>query len=532
MASTPQASKPAAALTPSSTPATEVAPAHPESTTPRSISATISSITSTAAKASAEVSAARQAAAETESDSSSSSSSSSAAAAPSFAGAASASPASALVATDPVSTQIRQRIADMRNSNKVQWSVVIMAAMLAAFGPVCTDIYLPATPAITAELNASAAQVQLSLTTCFLGLALGQLFIGPISDAYGRKKPLFISLAVFALASIACAFATNVHQLIVMRFLQGFSGAGGVVLARTLACDIYSGQRLTQFTALLMTINSLAPILGPIVGSAIVAFFDWPMLFVFLCLWGVFLILTSSKFFPETLPPDARSSTLGSTMGNMFHELKNKRFLLLSLGLGVTMGGFAGYLASSPFIFQVIFGLSPVGYAMIFGFNAIMLSVVANLTGRLAKRGAERKIVVWSLLIQIAMGFALVAVIVLGIEQVVLVAVILCVYVAIGGATQTAGFAIAIESRCGGAGAATGIFGVMGFFFGAISSPLVGLMGERSMVPLSVALIVSAALSLTLLLWGLHSKLHQNSPAAQAAASPQAALEIAAKQRH
>ena len=529
MASTPQASKPAAALTPSSTPATEVAPAHPESTTPRSISATISSITSTAAKASAEVSAARQAAAETESDSSSSSSSSSA---PSSAGAASASPASALVATDPVSTQIRQRIADMRNSNKVQWSVVIMAAMLAAFGPVCTDIYLPATPAITAELNASAAQVQLSLTTCFLGLALGQLFIGPISDAYGRKKPLFISLAVFALASIACAFATNVHQLIVMRFLQGFSGAGGVVLARTLACDIYSGQRLTQFTALLMTINSLAPILGPIVGSAIVAFFDWPMLFVFLCLWGVFLILTSSKFFPETLPPDARSSTLGSTMGNMFHELKNKRFLLLSLGLGVTMGGFAGYLASSPFIFQVIFGLSPVGYAMIFGFNAIMLSVVANLTGRLAKRVAERKIVVWSLLIQIAMGFALVAVIVLGIEQVVLVAVILCVYVAIGGATQTAGFAIAIESRCGGAGAATGIFGVMGFFFGAISSPLVGLMGERSMVPLSVALIVSAALSLTLLLWGLHSKLHPNSPAAQAAASPQAALEIAAKQRH
>ena len=530
MASTPQASKPAAALTPSSTPATEVAPAHPESTTPRSISATISSITSTAAKASAEVSAARQAAAETESDSSSSSSSSSSA--PSSAGAASASPASALVATDPVSTQIRQRIADMRNSNKVQWSVVIMAAMLAAFGPVCTDIYLPATPAITAELNASAAQVQLSLTTCFLGLALGQLFIGPISDAYGRKKPLFISLAVFALASIACAFATNVHQLIVMRFLQGFSGAGGVVLARTLACDIYSGQRLTQFTALLMTINSLAPILGPIVGSAIVAFFDWPMLFVFLCLWGVFLILTSSKFFPETLPPDARSSTLGSTMGNMFHELKNKRFLLLSLGLGVTMGGFAGYLASSPFIFQVIFGLSPVGYAMIFGFNAIMLSVVANLTGRLAKRVAERKIVVWSLLIQIAMGFALVAVIVLGIEQVVLVAVILCVYVAIGGATQTAGFAIAIESRCGGAGAATGIFGVMGFFFGAISSPLVGLMGERSMVPLSVALIVSAALSLTLLLWGLHSKLHPNSPAAQAAASPQAALEIAAKQRH
>ena len=529
MASTPQASKPAAALTPSSTPATEVAPAHPESTTPRSISATISSITSTAAKASAEVSAARQAAAETESDSSSSSSSSSA---PSSAGAASASPASAPVATDPVSTQIRQRIADMRNSNKVQWSVVIMAAMLAAFGPVCTDIYLPATPAITAELNASAAQVQLSLTTCFLGLALGQLFIGPISDAYGRKKPLFISLAVFALASIACAFATNVHQLIVMRFLQGFSGAGGVVLARTLACDIYSGQRLTQFTALLMTINSLAPILGPIVGSAIVAFFDWPMLFVFLCLWGVFLILTSSKFFPETLPPDARSSTLGSTMGNMFHELKNKRFLLLSLGLGVTMGGFAGYLASSPFIFQVIFGLSPVGYAMIFGFNAIMLSVVANLTGRLAKRVAERKIVVWSLLIQIAMGFALVAVIVLGIEQVVLVAVILCVYVAIGGATQTAGFAIAIESRCGGAGAATGIFGVMGFFFGAISSPLVGLMGERSMVPLSVALIVSAALSLTLLLWGLHSKLHPNSPAAQAAASPQAALEIAAKQRH
>ena len=187
----------------------------------------------------------------------------------------------------------------VNKTDKVAWMTIIMLGMLAAFGPVCTDIYLPAIPVITEELHSDPAAIQLSLTTSLLGLALGQLFIGPLSDAMGRKKPLYISLIVFAISSLGCAFASTVPQLVIARLFQGLAGAGGIVLSRTIACDMYSGPSLTKFMALLMTVNGLAPILGPIIGSSIVTFFDWPMLFVFLAVWGVLLFSGAGDFAPR-----------------------------------------------------------------------------------------------------------------------------------------------------------------------------------------------------------------------------------------
>lgn len=364
-----------------------------------------------------------------------------AAAAPASAPAQSPSTTPELSAKAARSQQVRDHVERIRNSERTVWSVVIIVAMLAAFGPVCTDIYLPAVPAITREFHADAATIQLSLTTCFLGLALGQLLIGPLADAYGRKRPLYICLLVFAISSVCCAMTTDVVTLIAARFIQGLSGAGGVVLARTVACDIYTGKRLTQFTALLMTINSLVPILGPILGSGIVMVFDWPALFWFLALWGVLLIFLAFKMFPETLPEDERSSTMGATIGNMLSELTNLRFLFMSLALGTMMGGFVGYLASSPFIFQSIFGLNSMEYACIFGFNAIMLAVVANIAGRIAKIVAEHKIVIVATSAQIFFSVLMALLLVFDIANVYTVGVTLCCYLAIGSAAQTAALA-------------------------------------------------------------------------------------------
>ena len=180
--------------------------------------------------------------------------------------------------------------APISNVDKLSWSIIIVLGMLSAFGPICTDLYLPAIPTITQELMTDPSTMQLTLTASFFGLAIGQLIIGPLSDAYGRKRPLYICLVMFVLSSLWCAYAPSINQLIVARFFQGISGASGIVLSRTIACDMYTGPRLTKFMSLLMTVNGVAPILGPIMGSAIVSVWAWPVLFVFLALWGAVLL--------------------------------------------------------------------------------------------------------------------------------------------------------------------------------------------------------------------------------------------------
>lgn len=433
-----------------------------------------------------------------------------------------------------VESESKQRVLAQDDSvgpgEQIALVTVVILSMLTAFGPICTDIYLPAVPIITHELNADASVIQLSLTACFLGLALGQLLAGPVSDAFGRKRPLYFSLLVFIVSSLGCALAQNVTQLIVARLFQGLAGAGGIVLSRSIACDMYSGARLTQFMALLMTINSLAPILGPIAGSAIVAVADWPMLFLALVGWGVVLLLACWVKLPESLPADRRIPKLSGALKDMGSQLLNRRFLCLALSMSFIMGSFFGYLSSSPFIFQSIFGLSPVGYSIVFGINALLISLSSVLAGRLARVLSERTIVVLSLMVQFAASVALALVLLFSLENIYIVAIILALFVAMVGSSQTAGFGLVMSARSGGAGSASGIFGVLTFLFGALTSPLVGLMGEHSMLPQLLVMLFCTIGAYVLLQVGLHlppnSSGQEHNSAAAAAAAPDAADSV------
>lgn len=388
-----------------------------------------------------------------------------------------------------------QKATATQEMRQVLWLAVIILSMLTAFGPICTDIYLPAIPAITQELKTDPATIQLSLTTCFLGLALGQLFVGPISDAFGRKVPLYFCLILFVISSIACAYAPSAGALIVARLFQGLAGAGGIVLSRAMACDMYHGSELTKFMSLLMTINSLAPILGPIIGSAIVTYLDWPALFLFLAIWGMALLSLSYRGINETLPAEKRNPKLMDTVKDMLGQLLNKRFLSMCLSLSFIMGGFFGYLAASPFVFQSIYGFSALGYSIIFAVNALMITIAAQLAGRLSHRLGDSNIVVGSLVVQlVASGFLLFLAFIVP-ENPIFVGLALCAYVAMLGSSQCAGFGLVMEARSGGAGTASGIFGVLTFLFGALCSPLVGLMGEMSMLPLALCMLVCTILS-------------------------------------
>ena len=265
--------------------------------------------------------------------------------------------------------------------------LALLLGLMAAFGPLCTDTYLPSLPAMAADLSISTATTQLTITACLLGMALGQLFVGPLSDSTGRRKPLFVALVFFTLASACCAAAKTGNSFIALRFAQGLSGAGGVVLSRAIACDLFRGAELTSFMAVLIAIQSVAPIVAPLLGGGLAVLGGWHAVFIFLTGFGLLLVCLCAWRLPETLLPEARrpGGVLASLRctGKLFSE---KAFMCFAGVQGFTMAGFFGYVAASPFILQDMYGFSPTAYGMIFGANALSLSFMAVITGRLARR--------------------------------------------------------------------------------------------------------------------------------------------------
>ena len=371
---------------------------------------------------------------------------------------------------------------------------------LAAMGPLCTDLYLPALPAMAKELGGSTSQMQLSITACLLGLSLGQIVLGPLSDARGRKLPLLASLVVFIVASFLCARASSTAELVALRFIQGLAGSGGVVLSRAIACDLFRGTELTKFFSLLMLINSVAPIFGPVVGGQILSFFNWPAIFIFLALCGVAQF--SLVFFGcrETLPAEKRvQGGMGQSVRAMFRLFGNRTFLAYMLIQGFVMAGFFGYISASPFVLQNLYGLSAQQYAVCFGVNGFGIMVFAQVTGRLCMEYGDRKVLGIGVLLSLLAALCVAAVSFLHLPVTFMIAA-LFLFVSSIGITTTTSFSLAIASQDGGAGSASGLLGVTSFVFGAASSPLVGLGGASSAVPMA---LVAVATSLCVLFFFL-----------------------------
>ena len=363
---------------------------------------------------------------------------------------------------------------------------------LAAMGPLCTDLYLPALPAMAEELGGSTSQMQLSITACLLGLSLGQIVLGPLSDARGRKLPLLASLIVFIAASFLCARASGTTELVALRFIQGLAGSGGVVLSRAIACDLFRGTELTKFFSLLMLINSAAPIFGPVVGGQILSFFNWPAIFVFLALCGVAQF--SLVFFGcrETLPAQKRvQGGMGQSVRAMFRLFGNRTFLAYMLIQGFVMAGFFGYISASPFVLQNLYGLSAQQYAVCFGVNGFGIMVFAQVTGRLCMEYGDRKLLGAGAVLSLLSALAVAAVSFLHLPVAFMIAALFFFVSSIGITTATS-FSLAIASQDGGAGSASGLLGVTSFVFGAAASPLVGLCGASSAVPMALVAVATS----------------------------------------
>lgn len=380
-------------------------------------------------------------------------------------------------------------------STRIKLIHVLILGGLNAFGPLSTDMYLPSLPAISRDLGATMAQTQITLSACILGLALGQVIAGPISDAIGRRRPLLIGIAAYVIASLLCVFAPSVAVLTVLRFIQGFAGAAGLAIALATASDLYSGVALARCFALLMLVQGISPIVAPVVGSQLLVITSWHGVFVTLALIGVFMLLASAFGLGETLPVTRRQNGgLSVTLGAFRDLLLDRRFIGYALSSGFAFAACIVYISVSPFVLQNIYGVSPQVFGMLFGLNALGLVIMSQVSGRLVGRIAPQKLLAWGMAAIAIGGIALLLVVLSGIG---LVGVLASAFVITG----SLGFIMPnittlALSDVKAAGSASALLGVLQLALGAITAPLVGLGGTTSALPMAAVMAVFAIATL------------------------------------
>lgn len=343
--------------------------------------------------------------------------------------------------------------------------------MLTAFGPFVTDFYLPVLPEMTGYFHTTPALASMSLTAGMIGLAAGQLFIGPLTDKYGRKRILVGSMLLFVVASLLCIFSGDIFMFNAMRVLQGLAGAGGIVIAKSMSADMYTGRELANFMALLGAINGIAPVCAPVVGGLMAGVTSWTGVFAVILAVGL-VLMVCSMFLPETLQPANRiRKSVIKVYGNLFRVFRNSRFTLSVMAEMACFFMFFAYIASSPFIMQQVYHLSPLGYSLCFGLNALMIGVGAAMATRFRSQGTCLRFGGLGMLAgTLLLAFLLNTAMPLWIVMLAYIYTLICF-----GLMQPPLTAIALDSERDNAGAASAIFGASGFVAGALSSPLVGI---------------------------------------------------------
>jgi DHA1 family bicyclomycin/chloramphenicol resistance-like MFS transporter len=373
---------------------------------------------------------------------------------------------------------------------------------LSAFGPLSIDMYLPGLPALRREFETGASQTQLTLSACLLGLAVGQVVIGPASDALGRRRPLLVALAGYAVASLLCATAPSVSALVALRFAQGFAGAGGIVIARAIVRDLHSGVAAARFYSLLMLVNGSAPILAPLFGGQLLRVTDWRGVFVVLALIGAVLLVAAALGLDETVAPEARQpGGIRATLGTFRRLLGDRAFVGYALSAGLAIAAMFAYIAGSPFVLQDIYGVSPQRFSLAFGVNALGLVVAGQINGRLVGRVPLIRLLTAGLTAIAVGGVALLVVVLAGIGLVGILPALFVVVASLGFVLPNS-TALALTAHKRTAGSASALLGVLQYAVGAAAAPLVGIAGETTARPMAVviATLGAAALAAFLLL--------------------------------
>ncbi|MBM7773899.1 DHA1 family bicyclomycin/chloramphenicol resistance-like MFS transporter [Actinokineospora baliensis] len=384
--------------------------------------------------------------------------------------------------------------------------VAVVLGLLEMFGPISMDLYMPALPQLATDLGTSESLAQATMSACMLGLALGQLAVGPLSDRFGRRKPLLTGVALFAVLSLVCAVTPSIELLLAARFFQGLCGSAGIVIALAVARDLTQGVDLVRLLAMLTMVGAIAPIVAPVVGGQLAPYIGWRGIFAVLAGIGVALFVLALTSLPESLPPGARH-VKGS--GRQFGAVLRDKLFLGFLVVGACGGvAFFTYLASISFVLQESFSLSPQWFSVCFAANAVMSIIGAQINRVVVRRaGPERMYTVGTVITALAAVAMLVTVLVGGGLVPLLIALALLMLV--GGVTQGNGSALALADHGERAGTAAALLGTTSFAVGPLVAPLVSLGGTTPLtmsLTMAVAYTAAATLVLVAVLPGLRRR--------------------------
>lgn len=383
----------------------------------------------------------------------------------------------------------------------MRWRLLAVLALLSAIAPLSIDIYLPALPAMTRELGGSTAAAQLTLTTFLIGLAAGQLVLGPISDRLGRRGPLIASTLVCASASVACVAAPTIETLMPTRLVQGAAGAGGVVIARAIVADLSTGTAAARIFSSLAAVQGLAPVLAPLAGGVLAPIVGWRGVFAVLAALTTVMALSVIFMVGESLPPPRRDKGAYPGLSSSLLAVSTDRaFLAPTAGFACAFGALFSYIAASPFVIQGLLGFSPPLFGTIFAANAVGLAGSSAVSAKLVRRHGPTRLLRAGLVMLLVCSGGLVLVTTFRpinhmSTHIVVLLLLLGTSVAVG---QVFGNATSIAISAAGprTGAGSAVLGSLQFTVGALAAPLVGLGGAGTATPMAWTMTSFAALAI------------------------------------
>lgn len=370
---------------------------------------------------------------------------------------------------------------------------ILILGLLTAFGPLSIDMYLPALPGIAKDFAVPLASVQLSLASFLVGIALGQIFYGPITDRWGRKKPLYVGLITYALASFACASTFDVNGLIFYRFMQALGACAGMVITRAMVRDLYQSHESAKVFSLLMLIMGVAPILAPVMGGVLTTAFGWRSIFWILTVISLLALFCVYKFLPETHKPDVKYG-LKDIFRNYFGIFKDKTFTGYTLSMSLVYAGMFAYITGSPFVFIDHYGLTPAQYAWVFGINACGLITFSQINGRILRKLPPEQILKRALPFVTIFGVMILTV---GLMNGPIWAMCGCLFLIISnmGLIAPNASACALANQKKHAGSASALMGTIQFAVAGIISSLVSHFHNGTILPMTAIMCICGVLS-------------------------------------
>ena len=376
---------------------------------------------------------------------------------------------------------------------------ILLLGAIIALAPMSIDLYLPALPTLQQALGGTAAQGQLTLSVYFLGLAMGQLIYGPVSDRIGRRKPLYFGLALYALAALGCTLATDINSLIALRFLQALGGCAGMVIVRAVVRDLYTPQEMARVLSMLLLVMGVAPILAPLIGSWVFVAFGWQAVFGVLVAYGLACLIMAAKYLPETLARPGEALEFMRVLKGYGRLLRHRRFMGYALSGGIAQASLFAYIAVSSFVFIDFYALSPTQYGLLFGVNAFGLILGSQINNWMLTRYRAERVLRSALIAYGSFGVVLALVVITGLGGLPGVLIPLWCCIASLGFTFPNSTAAAMAPFGDRAGMAAALLGTLQYGLAAIASGVVASLHDGTALAMALAIAACGLISVIVL---------------------------------